>query len=180
VIPGVSAPELEDRIVALDAVWGVEAHLLSQDLEALQGETARIACLESALVQWMARRMTAQRREPSVDIPGVAAWIVASGGQVTVESLAESAGLSRQHFTRAFRESVGVSPKTYCQLARCQSTLAYVRRGDDVEWAQVAAESGYADQSHMIAEFRRFTGLTPEALHKGRWFHPFIERRARR
>lgn len=43
----------------------------------------------------------------------------------------------------------------------------------------MAAESGYSDQSHMIAEFRRFAGMTPEALLHGRWFHPFIERRVR-
>ena len=50
-----------------------------------------------------------------------------------------------------------------------------MRTGNDVEWAQVAAESGYADQSHMILEFRRFTGPTPDALLHGPWFHPFIE-----
>jgi AraC-like DNA-binding protein len=38
----------------------------------------------------------------------------------------------------------------------------------------VAAELGYADQSHMIAEFRELSSLTPEALATQRWFHPFI------
>src|SRR5207253_1868615 len=97
----------------------------------------------------------------------------------SIKRLADAAGLSRQHFTRVFRANVGVSPKTYCELARFQSTLAHVRRGENVQWAQVAAESGYADQSHMIAEFRRFSGMTPETLLDGRWFHPFIERQVR-
>ena len=70
--------------------------------------------------------------------------------------------------------------KVYCELARFQSTLGYLRCGAEVEWAQVASIAGYADQSHMIAEFRRFSGMTPEVLHRGRWFHPFIERSARR
>ena len=43
-----------------------------------------------------------------------------------------------------------------------------------VQWAQVAAELGYADQSHMIAEFRELSSLTPDALSTQRWFHPFI------
>jgi AraC-like DNA-binding protein len=38
----------------------------------------------------------------------------------------------------------------------------------------VAAELGYADQSHMIAEFRELGGLSPEVLATQRWFHPFI------
>ena len=41
-------------------------------------------------------------------------------------------------------------------------------------WARVAAELGYADQSHMIAEFRELSSLTPERLATERWFHPFI------
>ena len=41
---------------------------------------------------------------------------------------------------------------------------------------RLAATLGYADQSHMIAEFRRFSSLTPHALAAGGWFHPFIER----
>jgi AraC-like DNA-binding protein len=139
VIPGAPATELENRIVALEDLWGPEARQLAGDLNAIRGEAARIACLESALV----RRMTARRPlEPSIDVPGVTEWVVESGGQVTIKRLAEAAGLSRQHFTRVFRANVGVSPKAYCQLARFQSTLAYVRPGDDVEWAEVAAESG--------------------------------------
>ncbi len=35
---------------------------------------------------------------------------------------------------------------------------------------------GYADQSHMIAELRQFSGLTPQALANRDWFHPCIER----
>jgi AraC-like DNA-binding protein len=35
---------------------------------------------------------------------------------------------------------------------------------DDQSWARIAAESGYADQPHLIREFRRFTGTTPGAL----------------
>ena len=93
---------------------------------------------------------------------------------MNVNRLADAAGVSRQHLTRVFRETVGVSPKRYCRLARFQAGLAYAGAGDGVKWAQVAAELGYADQSHMIAEFRELSSLTPEALATQRWFHPFI------
>ena len=46
---------------------------------------------------------------------------------------------------------------------------------------QVATELGYADQSHMIAEFRELSSLTPDTLASHRWFHPFIlDARSRR
>ena len=43
-----------------------------------------------------------------------------------------------------------------------------------MSWAQVADDLGYADQSHLIAEFRELAGLTPEMLARRPWFHPFI------
>lgn len=176
VIPGASIAELENRVVALEAVWGGEGRQLAEEMSAMRSQTARIHRLESAL----ARRMEARRQQNRwLDVPGMAAWILERRGLLPVERLAQSAGLSRQHFTRVFRSSVGVTPKVYCRLARLRPALAYVARGQKIDWAQVAAECGYADQSHMIAEFRRFTGMTPEALLQGRWFHPFMERAAR-
>ncbi len=124
---------------------------------------------------WFGRTEAGPLAEKSLNIHAVTSWIVRNRGQLTVESLAGASGLSRQHFTRVLRNNVGVSPKMYCQLARLQSTLGCLQRGSEAGWAHVAAQRGYADQSHMISEFRRFTGMTPETLLQGRWFHPFIE-----
>ena len=93
---------------------------------------------------------------------------------MTARRLADGAGVSRRHLTRVFRQIIGVSPKRYCRLARFQSGLGLAGVGSGVQWARVAAELGYADQSHMIAEFRELSSLTPEALASQRWFHPFI------
>jgi AraC-like DNA-binding protein len=175
-LAGVPLAELEDRAIPLEALWGAEARQLCEDLNTLPGDGARLARLESTLLQRMARPQPA---EPQVDLSAVAAWIDASAGQLTVRRLAEAAGLSRQHFARVFHAGIGVSPKVYCELARFQYTLGYLR-SSAVDWAQAASFAGYADQSHMIAEFRRFSGVTPETLYRSRWFHPFIERSARR
>lgn len=42
-----------------------------------------------------------------------------------------------------------------------------VQTGTKVDWAQIAAETGYSDQSHMIRATRRVTGFPPEALRQG-------------
>jgi AraC-like DNA-binding protein len=118
-------------------------------------------------------------RLAGIDAAGLASRVLSCDGHVTVESLAAAAGVSRQHLARVFRDRVGLPPKTYCSLARFQSGLVYAGRAG-VDWAQVAAAMGYADQSHMIAEFRRFSSLTPQTLASGGWFHPFIERARKR
>jgi AraC-like DNA-binding protein len=166
----VPAVELTDRVVSLDNLWGPLGARLAEDLADLD-EPARVDCFEAALLQQLRR---AQSRRSHIDAIGLARWVQDEPTSMSVRRLAEAAGVSRQHLTRVFREVIGVSPKRYCRLARFHAGLAHVGAADGMQWAEVAAALGYADQSHMIAEFRELSGLTPDALATQRWFHPFI------
>src|SRR5260370_4382940 len=168
----VPASELTDQIVALQDLWGAAG---SEVPEALceTDATARIDRLKAAL---LGRIGEEQGQTVTFNAPGLAAWVLRGSGRLTVQDLADAAGVSRQHLTRVFRERIGVPPKLYCRLARFQSGLAYAGCGKHVNWAGAALDMGYADQSHMIAEFREFSSLTPETLASQSWFHPFIER----
>jgi len=164
--------EMTDSIAPLEELWGTGAFELYDRLTT-SSDSGRLDVVERALL----RRTTSFRgSSTSIDVHGVAAHAVREGGRVSVELLARAAGVSRQHLARVFQERVGVSPKLFCRLTRFQSALAHARLGDRARWARVASELGYADQSHMIAEFREFSGLTPHALATEGWFHPFIER----
>jgi AraC-like DNA-binding protein len=163
--------ELTDQAAAIEDVWGPAGSHLPGRLSELD-ETGRLDCLEAML---LARLRTVRRRAEALDVAGLAAWVLRQKGRVAVQTMARAAGVSRQHLSREFRDRIGIGPKLYSRLARFQSGLVYAGRGR-IDWASVAAEMGYADQSHMIAEFRQFSGLTPEALATRQWFHPFIER----
>ena len=168
----VAMPALTDREVAIDDLWGASSASLCDELRGLD-EPQRIDRLESALLAQLR-----DHRQPtgSLDMAGLAASILRQRGRVTVAALARAAGVSRQHFTRQFREWTGIRPKLYIRLARFHSALVYAGARDRVDWASAAVDMGYADQSHMIAECRQFSSLTPQALASRDWFHPFIER----
>jgi AraC-like DNA-binding protein len=168
-------PDLMDRSVAIDDVWGSAGLRLTEDLADLD-EAARIERLESHLV---ARLSASPGSTSSIDMKAVTAHILRHHGRVTIDAMARNTGVSRQHFSRQFREQLGIAPKLYCRLARFQSGLAPGHSQEKINWAETAFALGYADQSHMIAEFRQFSSLTPQALVSGRWFHPFIERARR-
>jgi AraC-like DNA-binding protein len=170
---GCPAAELTDKVIGLEQLWGPAAFDVAMSLNECNNEAARIRYLESALLQ-----RTAKARIPAVvlDIQAIGSLVVERRGRLTIRYLAEKSGVSRQHLTRIFHEHVGITPKLYCRVARFQAGLAFAGIGDRVNWAQAAVDLGYADQSHMIAEFRQFSSLTPEKLARGRWFHPFIER----
>jgi len=60
-----------------------------------------------------------------------------------------------------FREQVGLTPKLYCRVLRFQGVVNAASSQREVDWAEVALDGGYCDQSHMAHEFRAFSGLTP-------------------
>ena len=162
---------LADRIVPLEELWGGEGRNLPARLRELQPADA-FDLLEETLL----RRLATGRGGPLLDLSRLLGWIRSERGRQSVERLAEAAGVTRQHLTRVFRERVGVTPKRYCRIARFQAALGHLGAGAPVDWARVAAECGYADQSHLIAEFRELSSLTPHPLERERRFHPFIER----
>lgn len=162
----VAACELTDRIVSLNDVWrGCGA--IEEALHEAPDDGDRVSILESALLQRLGRAPSA-----GIDAAGLAAHVLAHSGSLSVEQLACDAGVSRQHLTRVFREEVGITPKLFSRLARFRAALARVNEQNH-DWAGIAAHLGYADQSHLIADFKQFSGLTPASMAAERRFHPF-------
>lgn len=169
---GVAISDLTDRALSLEDVWGSPASRVASDLCELD-ETARVDRVELLL---RARLLRIRLPAGALALDRLAACIVRKQGRVTVDAAARAAGISRQHLSREFRHRIGVSPKLYSRLARFQSGLVHAGSQSRVDWVRVASDLGYADQSHMIAEFREFAGLTPRELASRDWFHPFIVR----
>ena len=83
----------------------------------------------------------------------------------SVTELASTACLGKKQFERLFNELVGANPKEYARIVRFQKSLKLLQHGsEDTSLAQLACQCGYADQSHFIREFRRFSGYTPLSL----------------
>src|SRR5262249_40087638 len=76
--------------------------------------------------------------------------------------LAQTTGTDRFTLARHFRRAFGTSPDRYRTLRRLALARSAIENG--LSLARAAAESGFADQSHMTRHFKRTYGLTP-----GRW-----------
>lgn len=77
----------------------------------------------------------------------------------SLEALAQIAGLSPFHFVRVFREATGLPPHTYLTQLRINRAKARLQAGDAI--ADVAAATGFSDQSHLTRRFKRIVGVTP-------------------
>ena len=80
------------------------------------------------------------------------------GESIDVETLAGIACLSPFHFSRMFARSVGMTPHRYVVRLRLQRAVDLVREGGH-ELAEIAARTGFADQSHLSRWVRRVHGV---------------------
>jgi AraC family transcriptional regulator len=85
---------------------------------------------------------------------------------VALDALAEHVAMSKFHFIRRFKQSTGLSPYQYLLMLRLEEARRLVAAGD-LPLAQVAAATGFADQSRFTAMSKRRFGTTPAALRRG-------------
>lgn len=159
---GVPMTDLSGRTLALEDVWGTSAVALRKRLQALPDAPSRLRCLEAFLLERLPHAVP-------TDDDAATAWALQQfhactrlqGREGSVERVRKALGWSPRRFIAVFAMRVGFTPKRYCRLYRFQSVVQRLAQGRDDAWAPFAVDAGYADQAHLIREFRAFSGLTP-------------------
>ncbi|MFF6952892.1 helix-turn-helix domain-containing protein [Streptomyces iakyrus] len=156
-ILGTSPADLDGAVVSLGDLWGREASRIREQLGEIPSWQDRFALTDALL----ARRHEAG---PPVDPEVAWAWhrIVVSRGLTRVDGLAAEVGWSRKRLWSRFRSQLGLPPKHAVKLVRFDHAAHRLVAGEAA--AEVAAESGYADQSHLHRDVKAFTGATPATM----------------
>jgi AraC-like DNA-binding protein len=120
------------------------------------GWTARFRLLDQVLTKRLA-----DARPPSAGV--VWAWrrLVETDGRVPIGALAEELAWSRKRIVARFREEIGLPPKAMARLLRFERARELAEQPGRPDWARLAVDCGYYDQSHLINDFRFVTGRTP-------------------
>ncbi len=84
---------------------------------------------------------------------------------IALAAVAEEVGMSRYHFSRAFKQSMGLSPINYIAYRRIERAKKLLV-DTDLPIAEVALKAGYSGQSHFTTFFRRMVGVTPRSFRR--------------
>lgn len=153
---GVPTGELADLHVDLETLWGPTAVELRERLCALITPTERFHLLEQALMSQLCAPLQHHGAVPAA-LDAFGRTEVRS----TVGDVTQRIGLSQRRLIQVFTAEVGLTPKLFCRVQRFQRVLERVRQTSAPDWAQLALDCGYFDQSHLIQDFVAFSGLRP-------------------
>lgn len=152
-----SVADFTDRIVAFEGVIDVDEEGLLHRLGSAPNEVARVEALAGALQGALIPRRVATARQ----VGGVARLAETDRSMRRLGDLSARTGIPSRTLQRLFAQYAGVSPTWVLRRYRLLDVAEAVRSGERPVWAEVAAGLGYADQAHLVRDFRAATGQTP-------------------
>ncbi|WP_206612661.1 AraC family transcriptional regulator [Paenirhodobacter populi] len=152
-------PDLARRFAALHAV-------LHGSAEALARDVALDSLMRAILTELAPEAVPAERDAPDGRILDAIGYLDARVDEdVTLEELCAVSGLRRRQTIAAFRRQTGLPPHAWHIQQKIARVKRLLRAG--MTSAQAAAETGFADQSHMARHFAAIVGVTPGTYARG-------------
>ena len=152
-----SLRELVDSSAALNTLAGVDLSQLAEQLASSLSWEAQISVLTRSTQNLGVPNHRNHNVDYAKDI------IHNTNGNVQIQELAKHIRISQRHLERLFLNFTGLSPKKYCQIVRLNHFIDLISSDRNQSLAKVAADCGFADQSHLTQEFRNMMGQTPFA-----------------
>jgi AraC-like DNA-binding protein len=153
---GLPAGDLTDTHVDLETLWGSSAGRLRERLCEARTSAERFQLLQEALLSRLCLGV-----EQHYAVSAALEMFGKNQAGPRVREAAKYLGLSQRRFIQVFKAEVGVTPKLFSRIQRFQQTRTFIQHNPSINWADLAVDFGYFDQSHFIREFLEFSGLSP-------------------
>jgi AraC-like DNA-binding protein len=162
-LTGVDLAALVNRVVPLESVFDETWVRMALAVQRASDDAARVQLIEAFLEpRWLAVR---QHALPRIDRQRH--WVEALALRAAISGM----GKSLRQMERRIKEWAGLPLRDLRRMARADASFSETRNAFDADtakrapnWAAVAADGGFSDQSHLCRETRRISGLSPNEL----------------
>jgi AraC-like DNA-binding protein len=148
--------EMHNQVVSLDTIWGHFATEIRERLYAAPTLQAQFILLERLLLDRFCP-VSHGLNEVQYAIQQIATH----HGALSIRALSDEIGISQKQLIAHFKRLVGGTPKELARLYRFHHALETIDPMQPVDWALVAHQCCYYDQSHFNKDFEAFAGHTP-------------------
>jgi AraC-like DNA-binding protein len=159
---GLEPAQFVNRFVDVDEVLPPDWRDFCTQVLRAPHDDARLALIE----QFLEARWQQARPRQARAVQRYADWTQG----LLLRAATSGPGRSLRQLERRVKQWAGQPMRALQGMSRAEQTFFHVRRQQGegaVRWAEVAAEAGYADQSHLCRETRRVSGFSPEELRRG-------------
>ncbi len=150
--------EMAGRPFDATLLLGRDIQFINEQLNEAQDYSSMINIVQEYLVT----KVSSLKR--SLPIEQVLIQMLQSGTSFTIDQLAQQACISVRQLERQFNERTGMPPKVFSRLVRFSRAWVMREKNNEIPWIKIAHACDYADQMHMIRDFKDFAGVTPSIL----------------
>jgi len=88
--------------------------------------------------------------------------ILNANGAISIKKLREKLCVTERTLERHFLKEIGVNAKQFAKIIQFRSAMKQMTETDYINLTEIGYDSGFADQSHFIRSFKRYTGKSPK------------------
>ncbi|WKL46967.1 helix-turn-helix domain-containing protein [Flavobacterium pectinovorum] len=155
---GIPATEFQDSIIPVEEIFDYKGSELQEKLYEQNNNEVRIELLNHFFRSLINNKLVSNQSiiNNSLD------FILKNKGDFSVKQLVEYTGYTERHLERKFKESIGLNPKKFGNVIRLHHFLKLLKnRSDATNLTAICYDAGFSDQSHLIKDFRKHTGISP-------------------
>ncbi len=150
--------ELFDDGFDASEFFGGKISMINEQLQ----NTAELHSCKMIVEKFLLDQLTKLRELLPID--SALQMLLRNNGNMLVSQTASLSCLSIKQFERKCKERIGMNPKMFTRILKFSKAYRLHESCPQLNWTQIAYESGYYDQMHMIRDFKTFAGVNPSII----------------
>lgn len=114
------------------------------------------------LVEYFEELLKNASNNPDYRIKLATSLILKSNGKISIKEVRDRLCVTERTLERHFLKEMGVTAKQFAKIIQFNSSIKQITEADYINLTDIAYDNGFADQSHFIRTFKKFTGKTPK------------------